>query len=172
MTHDYKANCWPKNYQISDDKIAEVWGNSNFGSRTRREVILDCLAQISAGYSTGSTATRICRELGFVCGKLGEPKLTKLGNKYLYHATQDHISDLILGRRIMSEAQDGKLLLVEKRQREPFDVTEFKVVSSIEAIQSAIENYRQGKPINCIQTAHLIKAAHMYCLSAAPKVGV
>lgn len=66
---------------LSDEQINAVWGNANFGSRSKREVIRDTLVKVLAGYDTGRTAKVICRELGLICNK--KWALTTKGKKYL-----------------------------------------------------------------------------------------
>jgi hypothetical protein len=46
--------------------------------------------------------------------------------------------------------------------REAFDVNDMTVKPSPEAITSALEAFKAGRPVNCIQTAHLAKAAQLY----------
>lgn len=74
---------------VPDDAVEKAFKGTNFGSSDPRSIIAETLLQLSADYSSGHTATVICRELGLY-GKSG---LTKKGRRYLHHAfTKDHLS--------------------------------------------------------------------------------
>lgn len=86
----------PEEYQVTDQEIEAVWGNANFGARTnKRNVVIETLAQIAAGYSTGHTAQCICQELGLL-GKVRWDRticLTEKGRKFLYYS-QKHLTNI------------------------------------------------------------------------------
>ncbi len=65
---------------ISDEELDKVWGNANFGSRTKREVIHDALMQRARNYRTGHTAEQIMTELGLFDGK----RLTNIGIEVMF----------------------------------------------------------------------------------------
>lgn len=68
---------------ISDERLNDAWGNSNFGDCTKRDVLADTLLKCASGYYTGHTAKCIAEELGLVTKKW---TLTKNGKLYLYYA--------------------------------------------------------------------------------------
>lgn len=75
---------------VSDLSVDLAFQGTNFGSHGKREVIADTLLKIAGGFSTGSTAIRVCQELGLL-GKVKKnknlmPSLTKQGRKYLFYA--------------------------------------------------------------------------------------
>lgn len=73
-----------KNIEIvTDQQIAEVWGNSNFGDISPREVVNNSVLKYAAGYATGHTAMCILHELGLL-NKHSET-LTKKGKEYLFY---------------------------------------------------------------------------------------
>lgn len=67
---------------VTDEEINAAWGLANFGTQGRRSVIAETVLKCAAGFSTGSTATRIARELGLVNQKSWS--LTKKGRFYLF----------------------------------------------------------------------------------------
>lgn len=74
---------------VSDEDLQKVWGNANFGSTPRREVLRETLIKIACGFHTGSTATQICLELKLI-GK-SKRSLTKKGKLYLYYALESYL---------------------------------------------------------------------------------
>lgn len=77
------------NELITEERINEVWGNANFGSTSRREVLRNTLLKCAAGYYTGHTAKCIVEELGLVTKKW---TLTKFGKQYLFAAYSNGLS--------------------------------------------------------------------------------
>lgn len=75
---------------ISNEEINGVWGNANFGSIAKREVIRNTLLKCASSYYSGHTATCIVRELGLV--KSTNWELTKKGKQYLFEAYSNGIS--------------------------------------------------------------------------------
>lgn len=65
---------------ISDEQIDQVFGHSNFGTMSKREVIRQALLKRIKGYSSGRTATAIISNLGLI---KGEDALSDLGVSYL-----------------------------------------------------------------------------------------
>ena len=74
------------NKLVTDEEINAVWGNANFGSHDRRDILADTVLKHAGGYKTGHTATCICKELKLL-GKNGD--LTKKGKRYLYWSIKD-----------------------------------------------------------------------------------
>ncbi len=74
---------------LTDAQINDAWGNANFGSISKRNVIAGALLKCASGYYTGNTAKCIIEELGLVTKKW---TLTKLGKRYLYAAFCGNIS--------------------------------------------------------------------------------
>ena len=70
---------------ITDEAIKIVFGNSNFGEKTPRQVIKQALLKIASGYSNGSTSQSVLENLGLA----RDNSLTKLGKTYLYYAYAD-----------------------------------------------------------------------------------
>jgi hypothetical protein len=68
---------------LTDEQINIAWGNANFGSISKRNVIAGALLKCASGYYTGNTAKCIVEELGLVTKKW---TLTKLGKRYLFAA--------------------------------------------------------------------------------------
>jgi hypothetical protein len=74
---------------VSDERLARVFTNTNFGNAKPREIVAETLLKIAGGFSTGNTALVCCQELALVGRNKINPRLTKLGKRYLYysHAT-------------------------------------------------------------------------------------
>jgi hypothetical protein len=68
---------------VTDDEIAEAWGHANFGSLSRRNIIIDTLTKVAQGWGTGHTAMCIVRELGLVERRNDQDGLSDKGLKYL-----------------------------------------------------------------------------------------
>ena len=68
---------------LTDEQINIAWGNANFGSISKRNVVAGALLKCASGYYTGNTAKCIVEELGLVTKKW---TLTKLGKRYLFAA--------------------------------------------------------------------------------------
>lgn len=68
---------------LSDNEIDFSWGNANFGSILKRDVIAGTLLKCASGYHTGNTAKCIVEDLGLVTKKW---TLTKKGKRYLFAA--------------------------------------------------------------------------------------
>lgn len=75
---------------IADERIEEIWGNANFGSTSKREIIRNTLLKCASGYHTGHTAQIIVRELGLVYAS--KWTLTKKGQGYLFSAYSGGLS--------------------------------------------------------------------------------
>ncbi len=66
---------------LTDEQINHAWGNANFGSTPKREIIANSLLKYMCGFDTGRTAFLICNELELVNDK----KIpTKLGKRYVW----------------------------------------------------------------------------------------
>ena len=68
---------------LTDEQINIAWGNANFGSISKRNVVAGALLKCASGYYTGNTAKCIIEELGLVTKKW---TLTTLGKRYLFAA--------------------------------------------------------------------------------------
>lgn len=68
---------------ISDTQLDYSFGNANFGSKSKRDVIKYSLLKYASGYSTGSTARIILKELNLLTQK---ETLSKKGKLYLFAA--------------------------------------------------------------------------------------
>lgn len=80
---------------LSDDRLAEMYGNADFGPHyTPRGVIKETLLRYACGYHSVYTAQTICRKLGLIkaisiydgATKSSVFTLTPEGKKYLYAA--------------------------------------------------------------------------------------
>ena len=70
---------------VSEPELDRAFANAHFGTACKREVLTETLFSFACGFSAGSTATRICRELGLT-GVGQVPALTKKGKRYLFGA--------------------------------------------------------------------------------------
>jgi len=68
---------------ITDEEIEKVWGNANFGSMSKRDVIQFGLLKCVSGYHQGHTSRQIITELGLITEKYN---ITKKGRAYLWEA--------------------------------------------------------------------------------------
>lgn len=75
---------------VGDGHLNKVWGNANFGSISRRELVAFSLLKCACGYYTGFTARQILIELELVNEK--EWTLTKKGKEYLWAAFSNSLS--------------------------------------------------------------------------------
>lgn len=75
---------------VTDEQINDAWGNANFGSSPKRDVIANTLLKCASGYITGHTAKCIAEELGLV--KSSKWELTKKGKEYLWAAYSGNLS--------------------------------------------------------------------------------
>lgn len=67
---------------ITDKAIEIAFGNADFGTeRTKREIVANALLKCACGYSTGSTARYILKQLGLVTSEL---ELSAIGKEYLW----------------------------------------------------------------------------------------
>ena len=69
---------------VTESDIDSVWGNSNFGSMTRHNVVKYGLLAAASGYRQGHTATRILVELGLIRYAKNKVTLTLKGKRNLY----------------------------------------------------------------------------------------
>jgi hypothetical protein len=68
---------------ITDDDLETSFGNANFGSKSKRDVVKYSLLKYACGYSTGYTAKCILLDLGLLSNSL---TLTTKGKEYLFFA--------------------------------------------------------------------------------------
>lgn len=69
---------------VSDEEMEKVWGNANFGSMSKRDVIRFGLLKNVSGYHQGSTSLHIITELRLVT--YANHNITKKGREYLWVA--------------------------------------------------------------------------------------
>jgi len=67
---------------ITDGEINAVWGNANFGTMSRIDVVKYNLLKIASGYDTGHIAKTILFDLGLLNRR--NSLLTKRGKYCLY----------------------------------------------------------------------------------------
>lgn len=98
---------------VSDEEIAKVWGNANFGERSnKRDIIAETLLNYAGGFSTGHTAKTICIELGLLAKVKNNNgvKFTSKGKRYLFYAHENK-------HRLNTDLQKNNTkLLMENRQ--------------------------------------------------------
>jgi predicted transcriptional regulator len=71
---------------MTNEEIDKAFENTNFGSRTPKQVINESLLQYAIGYSTGRTSTLILQDLGLIqIQKNKSVKLTAKGRSYFYN---------------------------------------------------------------------------------------
>jgi hypothetical protein len=72
---------------ITNEQLDLAWGNADFGSRSKRDILKFALLKATCGYANGHTAECIIKELGLV-GKsqMKGNTLTKKGKEYLWQA--------------------------------------------------------------------------------------
>lgn len=66
---------------VTDEQLDAIWGNANFGSMSKRDVIRETLWKCLGGFCSGYTAKQIVIELKLVYANKWE--LTKRGRRYL-----------------------------------------------------------------------------------------
>lgn len=66
---------------VSSEEIDSVWGNSDYGSLTKEDVIKFGLLKCASGYSQGYNSKRILKELGLITEAYN---LTKRGKYCLW----------------------------------------------------------------------------------------
>ena len=71
---------------VTDDEVDKAYGNANFGSMEKRDVVKLGVLKCASGYYQGHTSQSIITELGLVDS---EYKLTAKGRTYLWEAFSD-----------------------------------------------------------------------------------
>lgn len=72
---------------VSDKEIDAAWGNADFGSQPKREVIKEALLKYACNYVTGKTSTSILLELELIkADNKYRYSLSKRGQRYLWLA--------------------------------------------------------------------------------------
>ena len=72
---------------ITDKELNDVFGSSNFGDRSKRDMLKFALLKTACKYASGHTITCIMQELGLVGrSHMKEMALTKKGKEYLWEA--------------------------------------------------------------------------------------
>lgn len=76
---------------ITDAQIDEAWGNADFGTSARRDVINGGIMKVVGGYSNGFTLRQILNELGLVTLEkyTGKAELTSLGRLFVFALYED-----------------------------------------------------------------------------------
>lgn len=72
---------------VTPEEIDSVWGNSDFGSMTKEDVIKFGLLKCASGYSQGFTSKSILKELGLITEGYN---LTRRGKYCLYEYFGKH----------------------------------------------------------------------------------
>lgn len=73
-------------YDLTTEEIDAVWGNANFGSHTRLDIVRQGILKCASGYYQGHTSMTILKELGLITKGY---KLTTRGEKNLYELFYD-----------------------------------------------------------------------------------
>jgi hypothetical protein len=133
---------------ISDEEIARVHANANFGSMTPREVVNDGVQKYAVGYQGGSTQVAILREHGLI----SKPKnygykanLTEKGKRYaraIYHDTlRAEIARLTASYREACEQRDT-LQADVWRLREAVEIADARFAEhGMETMTARLEEY-------------------------------
>ena len=66
---------------VDEREVDTVWGNSNFGSMSRMDVVKLGVLKCASGYHQGSTSEAIIRDLGLITQGY---RLTKRGRRCLW----------------------------------------------------------------------------------------
>jgi hypothetical protein len=102
---------------IPEEVIDKAFGNANFGSTPKREVIIDTLEKIAQGYHSGHTAMCIVKELGLIHSSRERTVLSEKGINYLkfvyVEPFQKELKELREENKLLSTA-----LPIEKRANE------------------------------------------------------
>ena len=69
---------------VTEEELNKVWGNANFGSALKRDVIKYGILKRASGYHNGHTCDCILKELGLISEKTKEP--TAKGRDYMWSA--------------------------------------------------------------------------------------
>lgn len=74
---------------VTEKEIENVWGNSNFGSMSKMDVVKYGLLKCAGGYYQGRTSTSILEELKLIKKLKKCHKLTLRGQRNLYNFFKD-----------------------------------------------------------------------------------
>lgn len=99
---------------VTDKQLDDVWGNANFGSESKRDVLKDTLIKVLAGYDTGSAAKFICRQLGLIFDN--KWALTSKGRKYI----GEYLLEYKSGSDINMATASVKRLIAQKNGYDDF----------------------------------------------------
>lgn len=69
---------------VTMEEIEAVWGNANFGSMSKEDVVKFGLLKCASGYYQGYTSNAILKELGLIIHDEKKYKLTRRGQYCLY----------------------------------------------------------------------------------------
>ena len=93
ISYDWNVIRWCEIYEpredsgveniVSDEELDKAWGNSNFGSMTKRDVVKFAVLKCASGYYQGYTSKIIANELGLINDKY---EITPKGRQYLWAA--------------------------------------------------------------------------------------
>lgn len=119
---------------VSDETLNYAWGNANFGSSNKRDVIFDTLLKVTAGYHSGHTAMTICTELDLIGGYTSGSKifLTGKGREYFYTACKQF--QALTRPPVDVEGDDGVYLTDDEWE---------DMVNQRECMQAEIDDLRQ-----------------------------
>jgi hypothetical protein len=74
---------------VTEEEITSVWGNSDFGTMTKIDVVKYGLLKCASGYYQGHTSRCILKELGLITEKYN---MTKRGRFCLYEFFSNKVS--------------------------------------------------------------------------------
>jgi transcriptional regulator with XRE-family HTH domain len=111
---------------ITDEQLNKAWGNANFGSIPKREVLRNTLLKCASGFLTGHTAKCIVEELGLV--HRSKWQLSSLGKRYLFAAYPE---DLSAPASPIEEIGQKLKLMREKEGLTPKDVLDKTGISLV-----------------------------------------
>lgn len=128
-----------KEYEKLKPKITEAFKNTNFGGISNEEILHDSLLKHACGYSTGSKATAICRELLLISSNTG--KLTKRGQKLLWYLSKHTITEK---KNLFIKKLDSRFMKLYEENQEieiPDRYTEDTMNLLIEIINEAEDTF-------------------------------
>ena len=94
------AGDMPDEYRLDDEQIDRLFKHASFGSRSKKQIILETLLQVGGGFATGHTAMTICRVLGLLTLKSTSrtPRLSKKGKRVMYYWNKAYTQALLSER--------------------------------------------------------------------------
>jgi molybdopterin converting factor small subunit len=95
------------NKEIPEEVINKAFGNANFGSIPKKEVIIDTLEKIAQGYHSGHTAMCIVKEIGLIHSSRERTVLSEKGINYLKFVYVEPL------QKELKEASEGYLKTIQ-----------------------------------------------------------